>query len=309
MKNQSLLEVIDLSISFQMYGKGLKQYHQEAVSHLSLGVKSGEVLAIVGSSGSGKSLLAHGIMGILPKNARMTGKVLYDGKELKKKRLEKLRGNKIALIPQSVSSLDPLMKVGKFAQGADRSIKSKKCQRESFIRYDLCEKSEKLYPYQLSGGMARRVLISTAAQKEVDLIIADEPTPGLDLLMAMKTLRYFRDFANKGKAVLIITHDLDLALHVADRIAVFYAGTIVEIAPVGDFKTGIGALRHPYTKALYQALPQNGFKPIGGVQPYGEAMPVGCVFAPRCREAKEGCKEKISMREIRGGMVRCNHVT
>lgn len=309
MNNQPLLEVIDLSISFKMYHKGFKQYHQGAVSNLSISLNKGEILAIVGSSGSGKSLLAHGIMGILPQNAKVTGTIRYEGEELTQRRLKKLRGSKIALIPQSISYLDPLMKIGKQVQGADRSMESKRRQRKSFEKYDLCEKSEKLYPHQLSGGMARRALISTAAQKDMDLIIADEPTPGLDLEMAMKTLKYFREFADGGKAVLIITHDLDLALHIADKVAVFYAGTILEIAPVSDFKTGVEALRHPYTKALFQALPQNHFRPIEGSQPHGRDMPLGCVFAPRCAHTKEECKKKIPIREIRDGMVRCNHAT
>src|SRR5690554_6251053 len=115
-------------------------------------------------------------MGLLPKNAVLNGTINYLGKELTNKRIEKLRGNKIALIPQSISYLDPLIRIGKQVQGVDRSNESKRRQRESFERYDLCEKSEKLFPHQLSGGMARRVLVSTVAQRDVDLIIADEPT-------------------------------------------------------------------------------------------------------------------------------------
>ncbi|MCR1899389.1 ABC transporter ATP-binding protein [Irregularibacter muris] len=307
MKNP-LLEVKDLSISFRMYGRGLKQYHQQTISNLSIDVHKGELLAIVGSSGSGKSLLAHGIMGLLPNNATMGGKVYYEGKELTEKRLEKLRGNKIALIPQSISHLDPLMKIARQVQGTDRSTESRERQRASFERYDLCQQSEKLYPFQLSGGMARRVLISTAAQKDANLIIADEPTPGLDVEMAMKTLNYFRAFADQGKAVLMITHDIDLALQVADKIAVFYAGTIVEIAPVSDFHKGVEALRHPYTKALYKALPQNGFEVTRGCQPYDKDMPIGCAFAPRCSRADEKChQDKSPLKQLGEGRVRCHH--
>jgi peptide/nickel transport system ATP-binding protein len=307
--NQPLLEVIDMSVSFKMYEKGLKQCNQLAISNLSISVNRGEILAIVGSSGSGKSLLAHGILGLLPRNAIMTGSLKYNGEDLNKKRIEKLRGNKIALIPQSISYLDPLIKIGKQVQGANRSNESKKCQRKSFERYDLCEKSEKLYPFQLSGGMARRVLVSTADQNDVDLIIADEPTPGLDLQIAMKTLKYFRDFADQEKGVLMITHDIDLALNVADKIAVFYAGTILEIASVADFNAGIEHLRHPYTKALFEALPQNGFKPIKGIQPSGREMSNECIFSHSCESKNEKCRTKIPMRELRGGMVRCNHAT
>ena len=308
MDSNTLLEIKGLSISFNMYKKGFKRIKYHAINDLSLQLNYGEVLAIVGSSGSGKSLLAHSIMGLLPKNADVGGKIFYHGKELTKRSIEKLRGSNIALIPQSMTYLDPLMKVGRQVRGSDRGEESKKRQRLSFNKYDLCEKTEKLYPYQLSGGMARRALISTAAQKDGDLIIADEPTPGLDLHLALKTLKYFRDFADEGKGVLIITHDIDLALNVADKIAVFYGGTILEVASVRDFQLGVKALRHPYTQALYKALPQNGCRPIKGYQPYGEDLPKGCIFSPRCENARESCKtKKIEMREVRDGFVRCDY--
>lgn len=308
-KKMPLLEVRDMSVSFRMYEKGLAQYDLKVISNFCINVHQGEVLAIVGSSGSGKSLLAHGILGILPNNATVSGSIKYEGKELTKDRQENLRGKKIALVPQSISYLDPLMKIGRQVRGGDNSISSRKRQRESFKRYDLCRRSEKLYPFQLSGGMARRALVSTVEQQDIDLIIADEPTPGLDIDLAMKTLKYFREFADKGKAVILITHDIDLAFHIADRIAVFYAGTIVEIAPIADFHHGVDALRHPYTKALFNALPQNGFHPIKGYQPYANDLPTGCLFAPRCELADENCNEKIGMRKIRGGVVRCIYAT
>ncbi len=310
MKNKTpLLEVRDMSVSFRMYEKGLRQHDLKVISNLSISVHKGELLAIVGSSGSGKSLLAHGIMGVLPDNASLTGSIKYEGEELRSERQKELRGRKIALVPQSISYLNPLMKIGKQVRASNNSLKAKKRQKDSFKRYDLCERSEKLYPFQLSGGMARRALVSTADQQDVDLIIADEPTPGLDLNVAMKTLKYFRAFADDGKAVILITHDIDLALQVADKIAVFYGGTTVEIAPIKDFHSGLDALRHPYTKALFNALPQNGFHPIEGFQPYSKELPEGCLFRPRCQWADEKCKRKIAMRQIRGGMVRCIHAT
>ena len=305
-----LLEVIDMSISFKMYEKGFRQSYTQVINNLCIKVSRGEILAIVGSSGSGKSLLAHGILGLLPNNATMTGKILYEGKELTKKRIEELRGKKIALVPQSVTYLDPLMRIAKQVRGNVKNEERIRKQKESFRRYDLCENSEKLFPYQLSGGMARRALICTAEQEDVDLIIADEPTPGLDIELAMKTLRYFRELADKGKGVLLITHDIDLALNVADNIAVFYAGTTVEITPVSDFLKGEEGLRHPYTKALFNAMPQNGFKAVKGYQPYSKDLPKGCLYSPRCTIAKEECsKSKIPMRQLRGGMVRCIYAT
>lgn len=300
-----LLEVIDMSVSFKMYENGLKQSYMQVIRNLCINVDRGEVLAIVGSSGSGKSLLAHGIIGLLPKNATITGTIKYDGEHLTRERQEKLRGKKIALVPQSVTYLDPLMKIGKQVQGKLKDEESKRKQKLSFKRYDLCEKSENLFPHQLSGGMARRALISTAEQEDVDLIIADEPTPGLDIDMAMKSLKYFRELADRGKGVILITHDIELAIKVADNIAVFYAGTTVEITPISDFLKGEKALRHPYTKALYNAMPQNDFKAVKGYQPYCKDLPEGCLYSPRCEIAKKECYEKIPMRHLRDGMVRC----
>lgn len=304
-----ILEVMDLSVAFRMYDKALTQYDLKVISNLCISVKKGEILAIAGSSGSGKSLLAHAVMGLLPENATVTGSIKYGGVEMTEEMKKKLCGTKIALVPQSISYLDPLMNIGKQVQGNDRTEEGKNKQRKAFERFDLCEKSEKMLPYQLSGGMARRVLVSTAVVNDVELIIADEPTPGLDLKIAMEALQIFREFADSGKAVILITHDIDLAFNIADKIAVFYAGTTVEVAPVSDFKAGESSLRHPYTKALYNALPQNGFQPIGGFQPYAKNLPEGCLFGPRCSFKTKECERKIPMHELRGGMVRCIHAT
>ena len=162
---------------------------------------------------------------------------------------------------------------------------------------------------RLSGGMARRVLIATAVMEKTKLIIADEPTPGLDLKLAMEALEEFRKIANDGCGVLLITHDIDLALNVADRIAVFYAGTIVEIAKVEDFNKGKEYLRHPYSKAFIDALPQNEFKELAGFQPYAGNLPSGCLFSDRCPLKNNSCTNKIEMRKVRGGEVRCNNAT
>ena len=272
-------------------------------------MKPGEIVAIAGSSGSGKSLLAHAVMGILPENAAVTGKVIYRGECLDQKKKEALRGTKIALVPQSVAYLDPLMRVGKQVTGSDSGKDRKRSQKEIFKRFHLDEKVERYYPFQISGGMARRVLVSTAVISNASLIIADEPTPGLDLEMALEALKIFRELADEGKAVVLITHDIDLAFNIADRIAVFYAGTTVEMAKAEDFRRGMQELRHPYSKALWQALPQNGFQPIPGFQLYAKYLPKGCLFSPRCPHRTEECEKDIPMREIRGGYVRCIHAT
>lgn len=307
MKSESILSVKDLSVSFHMYEKGLEQYDLKVISNMTLDVRPGEIVAIAGSSGSGKSLLAHAVMGLLPENASISGEISYKGKVLSQKEKEALRGKEMALVPQSVSYLDPLMKVGTQVRGRKADKEIIKAQREIFRRFHLDEKTEQLYPFQLSGGMARRVLVSTAVLSGAEVIIADEPTPGLDLEMALEALKIFRELSDEGKAVILITHDIDLAFHIADRIAVFYAGTTVEIAAAKDFLEGVDALRHPYSKALWKALPQNGFEPIPGFQPYAKYLPKGCLFSPRCPHKTKECEENIPMREVRGGYVRCIH--
>ncbi|NBI61693.1 ABC transporter ATP-binding protein [Clostridiales bacterium] len=305
-KGQPLLEVEGLTISFNRYDRGWNKVDLEVIHFLDIEVFPGEILAVVGSSGSGKSLLAHSVLGILPGNANISGTMKYKGKTLTEKLRKKLRGHEIAFIPQSVDFLDPLMKVGAQAKGVKGTDEQ---MRRVFKRYGLDEKTADLYPFQLSGGMARRVLISTAVMQEPELIVADEPTPGLDLTMAMETLTHFREFADEGGGVLLITHDIDLALGVADRIAVFYAGTTVEVCAARDFQQGKDALRHPYSKAFLDALPQNDFRPIGGTQPYAGNLPEGCLFADRCPQRTEACGQDVPMRDLRGGKVRCAHAT
>ena len=307
--NETLLEIQDLSVSFRMYDGALEQKELQVISDLHLTVRPGEIVAVAGSSGSGKSLLASAILGILPGNATVKGQLRYKGQELTPDKQKQLRGTEIALVPQSIAFLDPLMKVGKQADGHKKPYPAEK-RRSLFKRFSLPENTEKLYPFQLSGGMARRVLVSTALITDAQLIIADEPTPGMSLEQALEALQRFRELADEGKGVILITHDIDLAFEFADRVAVFYAGTTVETAPVADFKTGADALRHPYSKALWRALPQNGFIPIDGFQPYAGNLPNGCLFSPRCPYATAECYEKTPpTQELRGGEVRCFHAT
>ena len=306
---QPLLEVSDLSVSFQMYRRGLTRQRLQVISSLSLSVYPGEILAVAGSSGSGKSLLASAILGILPGNAWVEGRLSFDGRPLTPDRQAELRGGEIALVPQSVAFLDPLMKVGSQADGHRKPRPTEK-RRSLFRRFGLPEQTERLYPFQLSGGMARRVLVSTALLARARLIIADEPTPGMSLDQAREALQMFRDLADAGKAVVLITHDIDLAFHFAHRIAVFYAGTTVETAPAEDFRRGPEALRHPYSRALWRALPQHDFAPIAGFQPYAGDLPRGCLFAPRCPHRTAQCESAVPpVRRVRDGEVRCFHAT
>ena len=299
-----ILEIQDLSISFRQYEKGIRQVDLPVISRLNVTVHEGEIVAVVGSSGSGKSLLAHAILGLLPSNAMCSGEFFFLQEPLTPERMEKLRGKEIALVPQSVTYLDPLMKVGKQVRRGRRDRETVSRQRELFSQYGLAQEVEEKYPFACSGGMSRRILLATALMENPRLIIADEPTPGMELSLAGKAMEDFRRFADMGNGVLLITHDIELALKVADRIAVFYAGTTVEEALVSDFESE-ELLRHPYTKALWRAMPRNGFHPIDGVQPYGKDLPKGCVFGPRCPDFSQECEGEIPERVIRCGTVRC----
>jgi peptide/nickel transport system ATP-binding protein len=271
------------------------------ISNLNVTVREGELLAVAGSSGSGKSLLAHAILGILPKNAAVSGEVLWRGEALTAAKQKKLRGRELALVPQSVTYLDPLMRVGR------QISKDKSTVRQLFGRYHLEEAVALRFPHELSGGMTRRVLLSCALSGNARLVIADEPTPGLSPHLAEKAMKHFRQIADSGAAVLLITHDLDLALRFADRIAVFYAGTTVETANAADFADA-SLLRHPYSKALWSAMPQNGFTPAGGTQPYAGSLPDGCLYAPRCPLCTRECRAAAPQpRAVRGGEVSCNY--
>lgn len=299
-----LLDIQDLSVSFRQYEKRTSQIDLPVISKLNVTISEGEIVAVVGSSGSGKSLLAHAILGILPYNAKQDGKIYYKAELLTEKRKKELRGSEIVLVPQSVNYLDPLMKVGEQVRNGNKSEDVFQKMKSLFDKYKLEKRTEKLYPFECSGGMSRRILLSTALMGEPRLMIADEPTPGMELVLAKKAMEDFRNFADEGNGVLLITHDIELALEVADRIAVFYAGTTVEEAPVADFDRE-ETLRHPYTKALWRAMPRNGFQTIPGCQPYVKDLPKGCVFGPRCPLFSVECESEVPERKYRGGKVRC----
>ena len=314
MSKEPILKVKDLGISFSQYTNGLVRGDLNVIRNLDIELYEGEILAVVGSSGSGKSLLAHAILGILPDSACTQGDIIYKGEILDEKRKEKLRGDEIVLIPQSVNYLDPLKKVGKQIKISIKD-KDKKTQDEIvdnlFKKYNLDKKVKNYYPFQLSGGMARKVLLSTALASDSKVIIADEPTPGLDEESLNEVLKDFRDIADSGRAILMITHDIMAALKIADKVAIFYAGSTLEIANTSDFKQKEVELRHPYTKALYKALPNHDFVPIDDkTQPLPNELPKGCVFSDRCPLKDKNCENQVpKIREIRNGKVRCIHAT
>lgn len=311
MIKEPILKVNNLGISFSQYTKGLRRNDLKVITNLDIELYEGEILAIVGSSGSGKSLLAHAIFGILPDNAALEGEMFYKGNLLLQKDKERIRGKEIALIPQSVNYLDPLQKVGK---QIGISIKNKEKRKQVienlFQKYGLNNEVADYYPFQLSGGMARKILLATALASDAKVIVADEPTPGLDDASLSEVLNDFRKLANDNRAVLMITHDIEAALKIADKIAIFYAGTTLEIANTQDFDHTGDRLRHPYTKALNNARPDIEFAPIHGVQPYPNKLMAGCLFFDRCSLKDERCsREQPRFRAIRGGKARCFYAT
>ncbi|MBQ6444261.1 MAG: ABC transporter ATP-binding protein [Methanosphaera sp.] len=305
-----LLEVEKLSISFSQYFKGLQQRELKVLSDLTMDVDDHEILAVLGSSGSGKSLLAHAILGILPTNAKVSGSIRYKGKEMDDELKQELRGNKISFIPQSVNNLNPLMKVKEQAIGyiedEDKKEEVLKKQREIFNQYDLSEEVDEMYPFQLSGGMARKVLISTALLNDPEIIIADEPTPGLDEQAVEETINNLIELKERGIGMILITHDIYTAIKTSDRIAILYLGYVIEITDTKNFSGNGEKLLHPYTRSLYRALPETEFELTEGHQPSYLHIPKGCPYHENCPHQVRECHYEIpELREVNGTVIRC----
>lgn len=277
--DNELLNVEDLTVSYDRYDSrapyfSSKRVYCEVLHGLSLHVRVGEVLAIVGASGSGKSVLAGALLGLFEPNSRVSGQIRFEGEELSSSDFGRLRGHEVAFVPQGVESLDPLMPVGRQVRGlargrtrAERLADKKRRrlrQRELFRAYGLPASVERCYSHELSGGMARRILFMSALMGDPKLIIADEPTPGMDGEQAVRAVEDLRSFADSGGAVVLITHDLELGMRVADRVAVFRDGAIVEEAPVSRFDVP-ERLAHSFARSLaleLMALREDANRPL-----------------------------------------------
>ncbi|RRH68838.1 ATP-binding cassette domain-containing protein [Falsigemmobacter faecalis] len=256
-----MLSIRHLSLRFRRYQGLLRQSQVTRLSDLSLDVAAGEVLAVAGASGAGKSLLAHAILGLLPPNAITEGAITFQGRRIDQGCPPGLRGRRIALVPQQISHLDPLARVGDQLTWALRRTKAKGAPVEILARFGLGPEVLRLYPRHLSGGMARRVLLAMVSAAAPDLLIADEPTAGLDPENRDMVLALLRGHATRGGAVLLITHDLAAALPFSDRVALLRDGELCGMEDARDFTgTGTGAaLCSPFARALWRALPGNGF--------------------------------------------------
>ena len=301
MTRTSLLSIRGLRTEFSTLDGPLA-----AVNDVDLEVARGEVLGIVGESGSGKTVLGLSIMGLVDRPGRVTaGRIAFDGTDVtnfSETQWQGLRGNRIAMIFQDpTTSLNPVQRIGTQmieAIQAHRDVNSgtaRQIVREAMVRVGINSPDERLvaYPHQFSGGMRQRVIIAIALLNEPDLIIADEPTTALDVSVQSQILRDMRRLCrDSGSALIWISHDLGVVAQIAHRVAVMYAGRIVEQGATAQM---LKSPSHPYTAGLMGSMPANSprgqrLKSIPGGLPPLSSLPKGCSFAPRCAHATEACE-------------------
>lgn len=299
-----LLDVKHLTITAEM-SKGTKTI----VSDLSFSLAKGERLAVVGESGCGKTMTAMSVMGLLPANCKATGEIVFDGTDLLSRRgarkLRTLRGEKIMLVPQSGGEfLNPSIRISTqiYESLRKRGVRGRNALRAAarglLREVGLSDAEEILdkYPFQLSGGQAQRVVLAIAASGDAKLVIADEPTKGIDEETAQLFLGKI-DELFPSAAVIIITHNVSVASD-CDKTLVMYKGEIMEY---GDTHSVLGNPSHPYTQSLIAALPDRGF----GVYPrLRDPSPAGCVFSDRCPYADDECFAAKPVSVNRDGTVR-----
>jgi len=301
-----LLKIENLSLTIFRYEQGLREKRHYAIRDFQLTVNEGEIIAIIGASGSGKSLLASSILGIEPPNSLVEGRIMYKGKHLNRESMAPLLGKEFMLIPQMVHSLNPLMRIGKQIEILMDGRNKRSRLKEIIARVGLTDSVINLYPHELSGGMTRRVFIAMVLASDASFILADEPTTGLDSRSTYEMLSELKILTSGNKSMIFITHDLQSAIQIADRVAVFYGGTTVEITSSSFFEGNGSKLVHPYTRALWHSLPNNSFEPLAGTQPLSTSKMKGCVYYNQCSQPLEYCKTKQPMAsQMETGMVRC----
>ncbi|MEU9576716.1 ABC transporter ATP-binding protein [Streptomyces chilikensis] len=300
-----LLDVRDLRVEFTT-----REGVAKAVNGVSYGVAAGETLAVLGESGSGKSVTAQAVMGILdtPPGRITGGEILFKGRDLLKLKEEErrsVRGAEMAMIFQdALSSLNPVLTVGNqlgemfvVHRGmSKKDARAKAVELMDRVRIPAAAQRVDDYPHQFSGGMRQRIMIAMALALEPDLIIADEPTTALDVTVQAQVMDLLAELQREyAMGLILITHDLGVVADVADRIAVMYAGRIVETAPVHDLYK---APAHPYTRGLLDSIPRLDHKgrelyAIKGLPPSLTAVPPGCPFHPRCPMARDVCRTDV----------------
>ena len=311
----NVLEVHDLRSEFRIDG-----VWREAVAGVSFTLAPREILALVGESGCGKSVTAMSVMGLIrpPVGRVASGEVLLEGRSiagLPEAALEKLRGARMAMIFQEpMTALNPVMTVGDqvaealvIHEGLSRAAALDRA-RLLFEEVKIPSAATRLrdYPHQFSGGMRQRVMIAIALACEPAVLLADEPTTALDVTIQAQVLGLLADAqATRGMAMLFITHNLGVVAQIADRVAVMYAGQVVEEGRVTDI---FAHPSHPYTRALFAAIPRAAqpLSAIPGRVPALDAMPPGCRFQARCPMAGPGCDAPQALRDLGGQWVRCH---
>ncbi len=304
----TLLDISNLNISFPC-----KTGEVRVSNGLSLTIERGKSLCIIGESGCGKTMVALGIMRLLPKYAEIKGEIYFKEKNLlalKEKEMRKIRGREISMIfEQPATCLNPVFTVGNQIAEAVRTYKKcsmGKAKQRAIELMDMVGISSSRtryvqYPHEFSGGMQQRVMIATALAFKPALLIADEPTASLDVTIQVQIMNLLKDLtAKSGTSLLLITHDPGLALGVCDSAIVMYAGEIME---AGSTEKLFGHPKHPYTRALLGAISDKELKPIKGQVPELSRMPAGCRFHPRCPAAEDICRQVRP--QIKNG-VRCH---
>lgn len=315
---RALLAVRDLSVTFTTRRGVLT-----AVDGVSFDLARGEILGVVGESGAGKSITGMAIVGLLEPPARIAGGSIHLGGEriddLDEEALRRVRGRKIGVIFQDpLTSLDPLYTVGQ-QLGETIRVHTRCSAGEARARaIDLLrrvgipapERRIDQYPHHFSGGMRQRVVIALALCADPSLVIADEPTTALDVSVQAQIIDLLRQLAReRSTSIILVTHDMGVIAETSDRVAVMYAGRIVEIGPTAEV---LRHPRHPYTQGLMRAIPRVGqssgrLVQIEGAMPRLSDIPAGCAFAPRCPLAVERCRgEKPPLRSFDGGMAACH---
>ncbi|MFI8103175.1 ABC transporter ATP-binding protein [Streptomyces sp. NPDC086023] len=306
-----VLRVEGLSVRFRM--RGGKEVAAVSDARFTLG--PGECLALVGESGCGKSVLASALLGLLPGNAVATGSArLADGLDLldadERTLARTVRGRRVGLVPQSPAAhltavrtvrsqlRETVRALTRTPRAALAGATEAAAARAAFPASHLDR-----HPHELSGGLAQRAATALALVGDAPLLLADEPTTGLDRELVERTVDELRAHTRQAdRALLMITHDLAAARRIADTVAVMYAGRIVELAPAEAF-FGTPGPRHPYARGLLEALPERSFTPIPGTPPELGALPPGCAFAARCPAAGPACAERPA---FTGGLA-CHH--
>ncbi|GLY22197.1 ABC transporter ATP-binding protein [Micromonospora sp. NBRC 101691] len=317
---QPLLSVDDLVVSFD----GPLGTHP-VLNGVSFHVDAGETLAILGESGSGKSVTVRAVMALLPRHSATIarGTIRYDGEELTAlpvRRTRQLCSTEFAMVFQdSLSALNPVVRVGDQIAELYR-VRRGVSRREAWARavagleqvgIPHAAQRARDYPHQFSGGMRQRVVIAMALALGPRLLIADEPTTALDVTVQAQIMDLLRDLRRaNGMAMILITHDLGVVADVADRVAVMYAGSVVETGPL---RTVYDTPAHPYTRGLMNSIPTPEhagarLTPIEGMPPAPHRMPTGCAFHPRCPLARPRCRtDRPALREITPGQLSACH--